>query len=186
MIKNMKNSKIYWMLALMVLMIATRLIPHPFNFSPLGGVALFSAAVMGRKWVAFAIPFLLFLVSDLAINTLVYANEYSIFYEGWYFQYIAYGLIIFVGSGLFQKLNLGRILGGALMASVIFFLVSNFGSWVSLPMYSKDWVGLQAAFIAGLPFLKNTVTSNILYTCLLFGSAFYFGVLSKKAALQKS
>lgn len=149
----------------------SRLIPHPYNFTPIGGMALFGAAYFGRKYWALLVPALALYLSSLLLDNTLYAQYYDGFV--WFsnpFVYFAFGLIALFGLGMLQKITTIRVLGGALGASAIFFLVSNFGAWLGSPMYPQDFNGLMAAYAAGLPFLRNTLLGDLVYTGVLFGA----------------
>src|SRR5687767_6984801 len=56
----------------MIVAAGSRLIPHPPNFTALPAMALLSAALMGRKWIALAAPFIAMAVSDALLYAFVY------------------------------------------------------------------------------------------------------------------
>ncbi len=63
-----------------------------------------------------------------------------------------------------------RIGAASLTASVSFFLISNFAVWmVWRDMYPKTFNGLMACYVAGLPFFRSTVASDLLFTAAFFG-----------------
>lgn len=143
------------------------------NFSPLGAVGLFGAAYFAKKWQAFLIPIAVIFLSDLFINNVVlhqYYPEFTWFYEGFYWQYGSYLLITLMGIFLFKKINTSRVLAGALLSTVLFFVISNFGSWATGVMYPKTLDGLVASYIAGIPFIKGTLMGTLFYSALMFGS----------------
>ena len=78
-------------------------------------------------------------------------------------------MIVLLGTVALKKRNAGSILFSALGASAIFFIVSNFGVWLSSPLYAKSWEGLIACYVAAIPFLQNTLLGDLGYTALLFG-----------------
>lgn len=156
---------------LIVIAALSRLLPHPPNFAPIAGMALFGAAYYNKKYWAFLVPIAAMWVSDLIINNVLYAQYFDSFvwfYSGSLFTYGAFALIVLMGMVTLKKIKTGNILFSALGASVIFFLVSNFGVWLSSPMYAKTWAGLTACYTAGLPFLQNTVIGDLAYTVGLF------------------
>ena len=161
----------YGLFLLLVLFAAfSRLIPHPSNFTPIGGMALFGAAYFTRKYWAVLVPLVALYLSSLVLDNVVYAQ----YYEGfvWFshpFVYLAFVLIALLGAGVLKRVTLGRVVGGALGASAVFFLVSNFGSWLGNPLYTQDLSGLLTAYAAGLPFLRNTVMGDLFYSGVLFG-----------------
>lgn len=150
----------------------SRIIPHMANFSPLGVMGLFGAAHFQKKWQAFAIPILATWVSDLFINNVIYGQYYPRFvwfYGGFYWQYGSYLLITLVGILILKKVTATRIVVGAVAASAIFFLVSNFGCWIGNAVYPQTPGGLLSCYAAGLPFLKGTLLGDLFYTGVLFG-----------------
>lgn len=163
---------------LILLAALSRLIPHPANFAPIGGMALFGAAYYSRRVWAFVIPIVSMWISDLILNNVVYAaffDRFVWFYNGSLFTYGAFALIALMGTFTLKKVRVPNLLFSALGASVIFFLVSNFGIWFSAGMYPKDFGGLVACYAAGIPFFKNTLLGDLFYTGILFG-AFEFSV----------
>jgi len=151
----------------------SRVIPHTYNFSPLGAMALFGAAYFSKKWQGLLIPLIATWVSDLLINNVIYARyypEFTWFYSGFYWQYGSYVLISITAFFLLRKVTPQRVLAGALSATGIFFLLSNFGCWLGNPMYGQNISGLLSCYAAGLPFLKGTLLGDLVYSGVLFGS----------------
>lgn len=144
-----------------------------YNFAPFGAIALFGAAHFSRKWLAVFIPVAATWISDLYVNNVTYAAynpEFTWFtsFSGW--SYAAYLLTAIMGIFLFTKLNVSRVGIGAVLATAIFFLVSNFGSWLDpLLAYPQTASGLKNAYVAGIPFIKGTALGNIAYSVVLFG-----------------
>ena len=174
-------------LSIIILLAAfTRIMPHPPNFSPIAAIGLFGAAHFAKKWHAFFIPLLGIWLSDLVINNFIYARsdvDIVWFYNGFYWQYISYVLIIFTGLFIFNKgVSLSKTFGGIVGSSGIFFLVSNFGVWAGSGMYSKNIAGLISCYIAGIPFMNNTIISDFLFTTVLFGS--YYLLQSEYSSLK--
>lgn len=165
---NLSKAAIVSLIGLAAL---SRLLPHPPNFTAVGAMALFGSAYLNSRWLGFAIPFLALWFSDLLINNILYASYFDSFV--WFYNpssYIAFGLIIFAGSALLKKVSAGNVLFAAFAASLIFFLVSNFGSWVNNPVYPKTSGGLLACYAAGIPFFWNTLAADISFSLLMFGS----------------
>ena len=160
---------------LILLAAMSRLLPHPHNFTPIGAMGLFGAAYFSRKYLAFLIPFIGLWISDMVLNNLVYARLYPEFYgEGivWFgnvWVYLAFALIIVLGFVLLRNVKLTNLLAASLVASVLFFLVTNFGSMMVDPKYPKTITGLMAAYTAGIPFFWNTLAGDLIYVFVLFG-----------------
>ena len=168
-------------LSIIILLAAfTRIMPHPPNFSPMAAIGLFGAAHFAKKWQAFFIPLIGIWISDLVINNYVYSSSSSNFvwfYSGFYWQYISYILIIFTGLFIFNRgISLTKTAGGMISSSGIFFLVSNFGVWAGGTMYPKNFGGLITCYAAGVPFIHNTIISDVLFTTVLFGTYYLLQV----------
>ena len=168
-------------LSIIILLAAfTRIMPHPPNFSPMAAIGLFGAAHFAKKWQAFFIPLIGIWISDLVINNYVYSissSNFVWFYSGFYWQYISYILIIFAGLFIFNRgISLTKMFGGMISSSGIFFLVSNFGVWAGGTMYQKNFGGLITCYAAGVPFIHNTIISDVLFTTVLFGTYYLLQV----------
>lgn len=168
-----KTALQYIVLSAIILLAAlSRVIPHMHNFSPLGAMALFGSAHFGRRWMALGVPIAATWLSDLLLNNGVYARFYTEFTwisPGFYWTYGSYALIAMAGWVLLRKVTVGRVLGSAVLASLIFFAVSNLGCWVGSTMYPQTIVGLMTCYAAGIPFLQGTLSGDIFYSGLLFG-----------------
>lgn len=166
----------------------SRIIPHTLNFSPLAALGLFGAAHFAKKWQAIIIPLLATWLSDLFINNVIYSQYYdgfTWFYQGFYWQYLSYILITLLGLLLFhKKISVARTLSGSLMATAVFFIISNFGCWIGNPAFAPDFSGLTACYIAGIPFLKGTMLGDLFYTSVLFGG--YYLLQKRMDALKLS
>ena len=68
-------------------------------------------------------------------------------------------------------------------SSVLFFVVTNFGMWLSSGIYPRNLAGLQACYVAAIPFLQNTVAGDLFYAALLFGG---FGLVERLATATAS
>lgn len=150
----------------------SRLIPHPPNFAPIGGMALFGAAYYNRRIWSYFIPIASMWLSDLLLNNVIYARYFEgfvWFYRGSFFTYGAFVLIVLMGSFTLRRIRIVRLIFSALGASAIFFAISNFGVWMSSGMYPHSWEGLAACYAAGIPFFKNTFMGDLFYSAGLFG-----------------
>lgn len=152
-------------LGLIVLAVVTRLIPHPPNFAPITGIALFAAARFQRKWVAILIPFMGLFLTDLVLGL----SGIS------FFVYIGFGLILFLGFRT-KRTTVPTIM----FSSLLFFVVSNLGVW--LLYYPLSLEGLISCFTLAIPFFTNTLLGDLVYTGVLF---FTFSSI-KKYYLQPS
>jgi hypothetical protein len=91
------------------------------------------------------------------------------FYSGFWITYVAVALIVLIGWLALQSVSVLRVGSAAIASSVLFFLVSNFGTWALSGMYSHTFAGLSACYVAAIPFFQNTVAGDLFYAALLFG-----------------
>jgi len=172
--EHKKISVRFSIIALLILLTAfSRLIPHPPNFTPIGAMALFGAAYFSQRYLAFVIPIISMWFSDLVLNNIVYGQYFDNFvwvYDGFYWTYGVFILIGLIGFILLKTLRPQRLIIASLSASVLFFLISNFGVWASGTIYSNSFSGLISCYVAGIPFFKNTLVGDLVYCGVLFGA----------------
>lgn len=148
-------------LVLMVLVAAfSRLIPHPWNFTAIGAMALFGGAYFPSKTKSLLIPLAALVLSDLVLG----------FHNTMLFVYGAFLLTVLVGWTLREERSVLKVGTLALVTSSIFFLVSNFGVWMMMGMYPKTWDGLVACYVAAIPFFGNQIGGDLFFAALLFGA----------------
>lgn len=173
----MKN--IFLVAGLIIIAALSRLLPHPDNVTPIGSMALLGGALIGRKNLAFTIPFFALFISDFILNNTLlrgfYPDQSGIIYFTQYmiWTYTAFGIIVLLGLTLLRKLSFGRLLGVSLISSTIFFLITNLGIWIHTPIYAKNLGGLSACYAAALPFFRTSIFGDLFFISLLYG-AFYF------------
>ena len=147
-------------LGLILLALVGRLVPHPANFTPMLAVALFAGALLPAR-LAYVVPLVAIALSDLIMGSTIDAMTVLI-----------YGSLA-VGAGLGQLLGKGRTwprtIGTALGASVVFFIVTNFGVWALENMYPHTLQGLVECYVMAVPFFRNEVAGTLFWTAMLFG-----------------
>ncbi|MBM3209550.1 hypothetical protein FJZ40_04660 [Candidatus Shapirobacteria bacterium] len=136
-----------------------RLVPHPPNFAPIAGMALFGGIYYSKKY-ALVIPLIALFISDLFLG----------FYNMMPFVYGSFLLTGLIGLWLKNHKDLKNILMGTLLSSVLFFLITNFGVWLAGGIYPKNAVGLSECYILAIPFFRNTVLGDLFFTGLFVGS----------------
>jgi hypothetical protein len=147
-------------LVLIVLAAASRLLPHPPNFAPLAAIGLFAGAMGGRR-AAWVVAFAALLASDAVLG---FYHAVSMFWN-----YLAFAACLVLGSGLLARgRSFGRTAGAVLASAVTFFVLSNFGMWAS-GYYPRTGAGLVECYVAALPFFRNTLASDVIYSAALFG-----------------
>lgn len=183
----MNKKRIYLLSGFILVAAISRLIPHPYNFAPIGAMSIFGAAYFSDKRLSLMLPLVAMFVSDLLVNNLLYASFYEGFVwvsPGFWAVYGAIALIVVAGWVLLKKVNVKTVIAGSLSASMIFFLVTNFGVWLSSPMYPLNFGGLMSSYAMGIPFFHLTVLGDLFYSGVLFG-AFEF-VKKQNPAFQKA
>ena len=158
---------------LLILAAFSRLIPHPPNFTALGAMALFGGAYVSSRTLAIILPLAALWISDLILNNLVYTEFYQgfvLFSSGHVWVYISFIVIVIVGKSTMKNVTMKSVGLSGISASVIFFLLSNFGVWIGGMMYPLSLSGLISCYIAGLPFFGWTLVGNAFYCTMLFGS----------------
>ena len=147
------------LIAMILAAAASRLLPHPFNFAPIGALALFGGAQFADRRAAFLVPFAALLLSDRVIG----------FYAHMKWVYSSFALIVCIGLWLRSHRAPWRIAGASLTGSSLFFLVTNFGVWTDGTLYAKSLAGILACYTAAIPFFGNTLLGDGCYSLLLFG-----------------
>lgn len=166
---NRYNPGVYAVVLLILAAAFSRLIPHWPNFTAVAAIALFGGAKFSNRIIAFAIPLAALFMTDLLIG----------FHNTMIPVYIAFSMTVLLGMAIRKKQSFGNVAAMAVTASIMFFLITNFGAWMAMPFYSKDVTGLIQAYTAGLAFFHdgsmgvspfiNTLIGNLFYTSILFG-----------------
>lgn len=175
------NTQLWLVTGLIVITALSRLVPHLPNFSPIGAICLFGAAQFQDKKFAFIVPLLAIGISDILVNNIIYAtyfDGFTIFYQGFQWQYLSYVVTVFAGMFIIKAVSFKSIAKGTLAATMIFFLISNFGVWMSGTLYPMNGTGLMSCYIAAIPFLGGTLFGNMIYSAILFAS---YAIIAKKA-----
>ncbi len=149
----------------------TRLIPHPPNFAPITAMALFGAASFIDKRVALLMPLLALFISDVCIEAMHRMGQIASwgFYSGMGVTYTAFLLITLIGFLLRRRRSASTIAAATFAGSVVFFVVSNFGVWLTGILYPRTLEGLLSCYTAAIPFFPNTLLGDAVYSIVLFG-----------------
>lgn len=146
-------------LAIMALAAALRIAPHPWNFTPVGAMALFSGAVIRDRRLAFFFPILTLFVGDLFLG---FHKLVPVVYASFLFS-------VAIGFWLRNRRTAARITAATLLGAIQFFLVTNFAVWAFGLSYPRNGVGLLTCYAAGVPYFWNTLAGDAVYALLLFG-----------------
>ena len=169
---NKKYNKFILPISLILVLSFSRLIPHPWNFTPILATGIFSGFYFKNFYLSLFIVISAMFIGDLFIG----------FHSTMFFTYSA--IAAAVGIGFFiKKLKFTQIIFSALTSSVSFFIITNFGSWLTLDMYEKNLSGLSQSYIMAIPFFHNTLISTLIY---LFVFKFLFDFATKKKIIKIS
>ena len=158
-------NKVYACIGIFLSLAASRFIPHPPNFTSLLALSFYVPVLFGLRYL----PILLisFAITDLVI--------------GYHFgTHWTWGSVFLIGliSQLFTKSLISRM-SGALIGALIFFIVTNFGVWVS-GMYGYTFSGLISCYLLAIPFFTNSIISTIIFSALFELSNFFYKIKKKK------
>lgn len=187
---NKQNSFLVLSAGLLIVAAAfTRLFPHPPNFTALGAIAIFGGSVIKDKKLAFLLPLAALLLSDVCLQ--LFTSTKGFYGTAQFFVYAAFFFITALATFM-RKRSVTNITLAAIWSGAIFFLLSNFGVWVSSDIYPKSFTGLAACYAAAIPFYQNeffgnfvlnSIMGNIFYSALLFGA---YAILERKVSIQKA
>jgi hypothetical protein len=158
-----KNENLLYrtLLALVIIAIAAavRIAPHPWNFTPVGAMALFSGAVLKDRRLALFVPLAALFVGDVFIG----------FHKLMPVVYASFLVSVAIGFWLRDRRTITRTSAATLAGAIQFFLVTNFAVWAAGLSYPHTGGGLIACYVAGIPFFWNTLAGDAVYAVLFFG-----------------
>jgi hypothetical protein len=178
------KSKSFQPLAVVMTVVAAlaRLVPHPPNFSPIGGVALFGGARL-RSWQAYVVPLLAMVLTDPIRSRI--EGGYPAYSAMTPIIYASFLISVYLGRTFLRNTNNPVRIGSVVLAgSLQFFLITNFFVWLGAPdMYAQTLSGLATCYTAGLPFFGRTVLADLLYSGVLFSA---YALLSRRLESSRS
>ena len=155
----MKNTNLPLLILMITIFVVARILPHPWNITPVGALAIFSGAYLGRGG-AFALPLVVLLVSDVMLG----------FYTPVVMLFVYCGILLsalIARMALRRKRSFSRIGATITGAALCFYLLSNFGMW--LAACPGNLQGFVQCYVNGLPYLARSLVGDTMYTLLLFG-----------------
>lgn len=177
----MLNPRFGTLMFIVLAAAATRLLPHPPNVTAITALALFGGAHFSDRRLAIGMPIAALLVSDIALG-LYWRWDWHAMQGHMWVQYASFLAIVGMGFLLRGSRGVLRVAGVTLSASVLFFVVTNFGEWAFQPWYPKTAGGLAASYVAGIPFFRNMLAGDLAYTALMFGG---FALLERRFAVLR-
>lgn len=141
---------------------------HLWNFAPIAAIGLFAGANFKNKYMAFFVPITAMFITDFILGL----------HKGMIVIYLTFAAITCIGFYLRNHYKTGYIIGASLVSSLLFFIVTNTGVWMTESLYEKSFNGLMTCFVAAIPFFGNPETvpftinsfaGDLFYTAFLFG-----------------
>ena len=144
---------------LTALAVTGRLLPHPSNVTPIGGLTVWGGLRL-KPWQS--------------VTAVVGAMLVSDFFIGFHYAMPqVYGTLIIttLAAHWLRPKSAIQIASFTVVSSIVFFITTNwiFYPWQTTSMYPHNWVGQMASYTAGLPFLRNSMIGDMTYTALFFG-----------------
>lgn len=172
--RSLLKTKIsYWLLVIGVSALM-RILPHPANIAPIAGLALFSGAKFDKK-AALLLPMGAMILSDIFLG----------FHATVPFVYGSFILIALIGRFL-KKWSFQTLFVACISSSLLFFFITNFGVWLTSSIYVKNLSGLMTSYLMGLPFLRNTIIGDLLYSFTFFYGFEYLTIILNRFVFVRS
>ena len=142
------------------------LIPHIWNFTAIGALAIFSGAQFSNRGLAFILP-----LAAMAISDIVIGNGFSLL------VYLGFAAMVACGFLVRSKVNVTNVVLASFISASVFFLITNFAFFYPATLYPHNFSGILTSYAAGLPFFRNMLIGNMVFSAVLFSS---FYLLSKR------
>ena len=149
------NSFILPVVIILVLSL-TRLIPHPWNFSPMLAVGVFSGFYFKQFYLSLFVVIFSMFIGDIFLG----------FHSLMFFTYVALAIAVLIGLCV-KHFKFSEILYSGLSSSVCFFIITNFGVWLVSGMYEANLNGLLQSYVMAIPFFHNTLISTLFFLFIL-------------------
>ena len=154
------------------------------DFTPIGAMALFGGSYFKDRWKAYFVPLGILLLSDLVLMQTVYKDfNHGFLYGGWGWIYASFALMVLIGNYV-KKVTVKSVVVAAVAAALTHWIVSDFGVWLGGGTdittgrpFTRDANGLAMCYYLAIPYMRNMLIGNLLYSALLFGG---FELLQKR------
>lgn len=167
---NIKSAQRYNSNYLVILsfcsILLLRIIPHIANCVPIFAIlTFFSLNYKISKKAIILITLIAILISDLLLSVI---HGYPIFGIYSLFTYSGFALVIILCTKAFSR---NVLLINTIVATVVYWLWTNFGVWLADGIYNLDSTGLFFCYTVALPFLKYSMLANVIGVILFMGAA---------------
>jgi hypothetical protein len=157
--RNIRILRLLLILSFLIFAAVVRVLPHPWNFTPIGAMALFSGTKLGRSWQAFLYPLAALFLGDIFVG----------FHRLMPVVYLSFCCSVLIGILFRRNQSPGRLSIAAFLGAAQFFVITNFAIWTVSTIYPKSLAGLITCYVAGIPFFGNTLAGDAFYVLALFG-----------------
>ena len=149
---------------LIILFAISRLIPHPWNITPIDALLIFSGAYLSRNKL-----YMLSVLSIIIGDIIAGFNAPLVMI----FVYLGFITSAMIGNGLLKtKRSVNRLGLAVVSAAMVFYMLSNFGMW--LGYYPQTVDGLLLCYLNGLPYLAKSLLGDAFYAIIIFGAFQYY------------
>ena len=166
---NMESRKSHYLsiLGLIVLLASARLLPHPPNFTPILGMAVFSGAIINHRLLAYLTPLAAMLLSDLYLG----------FHASMPIIYFTLAICVLIGTFISKRVSILNSFLSINLGVLVFFLITNFAVWYGSGMYEFNISGLMTCYFMAIPFVQNTLISGLIYG---MGAFLIYDIINKR------
>ena len=161
----------YVFIGIIILLASARLLPHPPNFTPILGMAVFSGAIISTRFIAYLVPLLAMLLSDFYLG----------FHASMPVIYFCLAVCVLIGTFIEARVSILNSFLSISFGVLAFFLITNFMVWYGSGMYEYSISGLLTCYFMGLPFVQNTFISSILYG---MGAFLIYDIINKRMIIR--
>ncbi|MFN3713194.1 MAG: DUF6580 family putative transport protein [Alcanivoracaceae bacterium] len=148
------------MLMLAAFTVLWRVLPHGWNMTPALALALFAGARLPTPAWRLGLPVAVMLLSDLLLG----------FHDTMFYVYGALLLVVLMGQRLGQSASLPRHAGMSVTGSLIFFVITNLGVWLSGSLYPMTGEGLLNCYLMAVPFLWKTLAGDLFFVVMFYAT----------------
>jgi len=137
---------------ILIVLSASRLVPHPPNFTALIALSFYVPAIFGVKYLILVL--ISFFITD------IFLGFHNLTFYTW-------GSVVIIGliSKYFNQNTYLRSTG-VFLSALLFFIITNFGVWLS-GSYGYSINGLILCYWLAIPFFGNTILSTIFYSTII-------------------
>lgn len=155
-----KSKQLALVFLLIFLAAMSRLVIHPFNFTPIIAMSIFAGFYINKKYFVI-VPLLSMFVGDFFIGFYDFKLMFPV--------YLSIAIAFFMSHVMRNKKKWYAIFGVSITSSFVFFILTNLAVWYFSGWYSQNFIGLQGCFVAAIPFFRNSLVGDLFYSFLFFG-----------------